>query len=64
MTREVSFPFELFPPADVGRGIRLAAEGRLSINRKDYGVVYSNSLEDAAIRDGVVIDLAIDVDRK
>jgi len=34
-----------------------------SINRKDYGVVYSNTVEDVAIRDGVVLNLNIEVDR-
>ena len=34
-----------------------------SINRKDYGVVYANAVEDAAIRNGVVINLEVEVDR-
>jgi polyisoprenoid-binding protein YceI len=35
-----------------------------SINRKDYGVVYENSAEDALIRDGVVINLEITIPPK
>ncbi len=61
MTREVSFPFELFPPADVGRGIRLAAEGRLSINRKDYGIEFNRVVDTGSLLVGntVTIEMSI-----
>ena len=61
VTREVSFPFELFPPADVGRGIRLAAEGRLSINRKDYGIEFNRVVDTGSLLVGntVTIEMSI-----
>jgi polyisoprenoid-binding protein YceI len=61
VTREVSFPFELFPPADVGRGIRLAAEGRLSINRKDYGIEFNRVVDTGSLLVGNTVTIELSV---
>lgn len=41
-------------------GESLKVESKFKINRKDYGVAYSDSTGDALIRDAVLIELAID----
>ena len=65
VTREVTFPFELIPPTDVGRGIRLAAEGSLSIDRKDYGIQFNRVVDNGALIVGnkVTIDLSVEAIR-
>lgn len=40
----------------------LTLSSEFKINRKDFGVVYSNSVEDALIRDDVLINLDIEVE--
>lgn len=65
VTREVTFPFELIPPMDVGRGIRLAAEGSLSIDRKDYGIQFDRVVDNGALVVGnkVTVDLSLEAIR-
>lgn len=41
----------------------LTLSSEFKLNRKDYGVVYSNSVEDALIRDDVLINIDIEAEK-
>lgn len=59
VTKSIKFPAKVaFDQA--GNSATLSSE--FSINRKDYGVVYNVSVEDALIRDDVLINLDIDAE--
>ncbi len=62
VTREVTFPFELIPPIDVGRGVRLAAEGSLSINRKDYGIQFNRVVDNGALFVGNTVTIELNLE--
>lgn len=56
VTRSIQIPVVVDATAET---LKLTSE--FSINRKDYGVLYSNSVEDAAIRDGVLLNISVNV---
>ena len=55
VTRSITIPMEV---SEVGAGLQLASE--FKINRKDYGVVYSDATQDMLIRDEVLIGISVD----
>ena len=60
-TKSIQIPvtFEL----DEGKKMATLSSS-FSLNRKDYGVVYENSVEDVLIRDNVLINLDIEAERQ
>lgn len=58
VTKSISFPAKI---SIFESGFNLTSE--FSINRKDFGVVYSNSTEDALIRDDVLINIDLRTER-
>ena len=66
VTKEVELPFSLGGPiADPWGNMRLGAEGGLTINRKDYGVSWSQLLDNGGlvVADNVDIEFGIEATR-
>jgi polyisoprenoid-binding protein YceI len=61
VTREIRIPFELNGPVALGGRMRLGAEARVTINRKDYGLTWNRIVEGVnVVADDVVLELAIE----
>ncbi|MCG8608005.1 YceI family protein [bacterium] len=62
VTKEVSFPFELVGPVQGRRGKLIGAAASLMINRQDYGVSWSRTLDNGGlvVADNVKIELEIE----
>ena len=58
VTKSISFPVVVSLNGD-----SLTVSSEFKLNRKDFGVVYSNSVEDALIRDDVLINLDIEAEK-
>ena len=55
VTQSITIPMQF---SEAEAGLKLASE--FKINRKDYGVVYSDAMGDRLIRDEVVIEISVD----
>lgn len=63
VSKDVTIPFTLAGPVEAHGGMRLGAEGSVSINRKDFGVAMPNP-GDAGIGDTVKISLDLEATPK
>lgn len=61
VTKSIKIPVAV--NVDEAKGI-VTLTSEFKINRKDYGVVYENSIEDALIRDEVLVNLDIEAELK
>ncbi|MFQ5632540.1 MAG: YceI family protein [bacterium] len=61
-TREVTFPFTLVGPVNAMGGTRLGAEATLTINRQDFGVSWSKTLDNGGLVVSNEIKLTLEVE--
>jgi polyisoprenoid-binding protein YceI len=68
VTKSITFPFEItgWLPADERSGGKMGITAQTTINRRDYGVNYGNTLPSgiAALSDEIKIDLQIEAAKK
>ncbi len=64
VTRKVEIPFQYFGPIPnpMGGGKRLGAEGELTINRKDYGVNWSKTMDNGGLMVGNEVRIELSVE--
>lgn len=62
VTKEVQLPFKLRGPVKIGDGKRIGVKAGLNLNRQDYGVSWSKSLDGGGlvVSDEVEIDLNVE----
>jgi polyisoprenoid-binding protein YceI len=62
VSKEVEMPFELKGPIDTGKGKTMGAHGNLTINRQDYGITWSRTLDkgQVMVSNEVKIDLFVE----
>jgi polyisoprenoid-binding protein YceI len=59
VTKEIAIPFELFGPVKDQRGtMRIGVEATMTINRQDYGVTWSKTLDNG----GLVLSNEVNID--
>ena len=57
----MSITFEVFGPIDGQRGKMMGAEGHLTINRKDYDMLWNRTMDvGVAVSDEVQIELMVE----
>lgn len=64
VSKDVDLGFTLSGPSDTGRGKLLGAEAWLTINRQDYGVIWSRSLPGGELMVGNDVKIEINVEAK
>ncbi len=61
VTRQVSIPFTMNGPLELGGRKRLGAEGELVINRKEFNLLWNNMVEGiSVVSDDVRLEIAIE----
>jgi len=62
VSKDVDLPFTLSGPVSMGRGKRLGAEAGLTINRQDYGLNYSKTLDNGGLLVGNDVKIEITIE--
>lgn len=63
VSKEIAIPFKVFGPVNAGGGkIRIGVEAGLTINRQDYGVTYSRTLEGGGLVVGNDVNIQLNLE--
>ena len=62
VSKDVDLPFTLSGPVNMGRAKRFGAEAGLTINRQDYGLTYSKTLDNGGLLVGNEVKIEITVE--
>lgn len=63
VSKEIAIPFKVYGPVNAGGGkIRIGVEAALTINRQDYGVAYSRTLEGGGLVIGNDVNIQLNLE--
>jgi polyisoprenoid-binding protein YceI len=63
VSKEIAIPFKVYGPVNAGGGkIRIGVEAALTINRQDYGVSYSRTLEGGGLVIGNDVNIQLNLE--